>query len=305
MRIAYIISVYKYPEQLARLILRLNTEGSTFFVHVDKKSDAEIYQRAIAGLSSLPNVYFLERHRSYWGGFGHVATSIKGLSEILRRRIVFDYAVLLTGQDYPIKTNAQIMAFLQSSAGKSYLDYAELPDDGPVSRDRIDYWHLRFGKHLAFPARRGFRSRPLSLIWRLLISLFPWKRKFPTGFHPYVGSSYWCLSRECVIYVNAFIAQNRAFVNFFRYVDIPDELFFHTLILNSAWRDKIINASLTYFDWSNPAAGLPAILGREDFEKLRRSPKLFARKFDTTKDAAVLDMIDRDLLHLTPQDQEP
>lgn len=298
MRIAYIISAYKYPEQLIRLIFRLNTEGTSFFVHIDKKSDAAIYRRMVAGLSSLPNVYFLKRHRSYWGGFGHVATSIKGLTELSRRGIAFDYVVLLTGQDYPIKTNAQIAEFLRHSDGMSYLDYAELPDDGPVSRHRIDYWHLRFGKHLAFPTRRDFRSRPVSLIWRVFIALFPRKRTFPAGFRPYVGSSYWCLSRECVEYVNEFIARNPAFVRFFWYVDIPDELFFHTLIINSPWRDKVINASLTYFDWSNPAAGLPAVLGREDFEKLRHSPKLFARKFDMTRDAAVLDLIDREILRL-------
>lgn len=298
MRIAYIISAYKYPDQLVRLVRRLDDQGATFFIHMDKKSDTPIYQRAVAGLNDLPNVYFLKRHRSYWGGFGHVAASIKGLNELSRRHIAFDYAVLLTGQDYPIKMNTQIKDFLKNSTGMSYLDYAELPDDGPVSRHRIDYWHLRFGKHLAFPTRRGFRSRPLSLIWRVLISLFPWKRRFPTGFHPYVGSSYWCLSEECVSYITDFIAQNRAFVAFFRYVDIPDELFFHTLILNSPWREKVINASLTYFDWTNPAAGLPAILGQGDFEKLRHSSKLFARKFDTTKDAVILDLIDRELLKL-------
>lgn len=296
MRIAYIISAYKYPEQLVRLILRLDAPGTAFFVHIDKKSDAEIYQRAVAGLGGLPNVHFLTRHRSYWGGFGHVAASIKGLRELSRRGIAFDYVILLTGQDYPIKTNAQIAQFLQHSDGKSYLDYAELPHDGPVSRHRIDYWHLRFGRHLAFPTRRGFRSRPIALLWRVLVALFPWKRRFPAGFRPYVGSSYWCLSRECVEYVNDFIARNPAFVRFFRYVDIPDELFFHTLLVNSPWREKIINASLTYSDWTNPAAGLPAVLGREDFEKLCHSPKLFARKFDTTKDAAVLDLIDREIL---------
>ncbi|MGE5445412.1 MAG: hypothetical protein ACM3SR_12560 [Ignavibacteriales bacterium] len=44
MRLAYIISAYKYPEQLIRLILRLNTDTTSFFIHVDKKTDNEVYR---------------------------------------------------------------------------------------------------------------------------------------------------------------------------------------------------------------------------------------------------------------------
>ena len=39
-RIAYIISAYKLPQQVSRLVHRLQTETSSFFVHVDKKADA-------------------------------------------------------------------------------------------------------------------------------------------------------------------------------------------------------------------------------------------------------------------------
>ena len=42
-----------------------------------------------------------------------------------------------------------------------------------------------------------------------------------------------------------------------------------------------------------PAA---AVLAVEDFPRLKASPKLFARKFDATVDASVLDAIDREIL---------
>ena len=123
---------------------------------------------------------------------------------------------------------------------------------------------------------------------------FP-KRKFPKGFKPFGGSSYWCLSRECIEYVHNFINQNNEFVDFFRYVLIPDESFFQTIILNSPLRNSVNNNNLNYIRWI-PKAPSPIILGKSDFEQIISSEKLFARKFDLNKDADILDMIDQKIL---------
>ena len=45
------------------------------------------------------------------------------------------------------------------------------------------------------------------------------------------------------------------------------------------------------------------MLRSEDFPKLAASPKLFARKFDATVDAGVLDLIDRQLLRVGAVDR--
>ena len=97
MRIAYIVSVYQRPEQLIRLILRLNTETAFFFIHVDKKADEWIYSLIAESLSHLPNIHFLPRHVCHWGDFGHVRVTLKGITEIIRQNLPFDFTVLLTG----------------------------------------------------------------------------------------------------------------------------------------------------------------------------------------------------------------
>jgi hypothetical protein len=283
MKIVYIISAYKYPEQLIRLILRLNTKNSQFFVHIDKKTSAEIYNKIFARLSSFPNVLFLERHKCYWGDFGHVSATIKGIKEIYNKKVDFDYVILLTGQDYPIKSNNQIESFLNGTEKKSFIKYFQLPCEYWYKGgfDRIERWHFRlFNKPLAFP------NKHLE---------FPVKRQFPKGFKPFGGFSYWCLSRECVEYIHDFINQNREFINFFKYVLIPDEMFFQTILLNSPLKGNIINDDLRYIKWI-PRTPNPLILGKNDFEEMMKSSKLFARKFDLTQDADVLDMIDQNIL---------
>ncbi len=105
MQISYIISAYKLPRQLVRLVTRLNTDSASFYLHIDRKSGDEVYDAMVRGLGRLPNVHFLKRHTCYWGGFGHVAATLEGIKSITRPGSEFDYVILLTGQDYPIKTN--------------------------------------------------------------------------------------------------------------------------------------------------------------------------------------------------------
>jgi hypothetical protein len=276
LRFAYIISAYKRLNQLSRLVRRLHTDTAVFFVHVDRKTNDGDYAALAEGLQDLPSVHFLERHTCHWGGFGHVRATLKGIDELRRIGTPFDYVILLTGQDYPIKSNEHIESFFTLAKGNSFMGFSALPSDSWSPRgglDRIEYRHLRVhGRHL--------RS--------------PFRRRFPAGLRPYGGGAYWCLSRACIEYVARFVAERPDVVEFFESVDIPDELFFQTVVLNSELGDTVVNDNLRYIDWTRGRR--PAILGAADFTALRNSQKLFARKFDVQQDEAVLDLIDRHLL---------
>ena len=115
MRIAYVILAHQLPEQLVRLVRRLDSPGALFLVHINRRSDDAIYRVARAGLAELDNVVFLRRHKLYWGAFGHVRATIEGLDELYRRSAQFDYVALLTGQDYPIKPASAIERTLAQS----------------------------------------------------------------------------------------------------------------------------------------------------------------------------------------------
>ena len=239
----------------------------------------------------------MKRHICHWGDFGHVEATLKGIREIYRRNVSCDYVILLTGQDYPIKTNGEIERYLSRHAGYSFMEYEPLDEDSPRwATDRFRYWHYRIGgKEIRFPKdSTGGKFFP---VWKAINALLPARRPFLRGLKPYLGSGYWCLSGEATRFVYDYVNQRPDFANFFRSVHIPDELFFQTLLLNSQLKDKIINDHLRYIDWSVHRPGrAPHILGVEDFECLRASEKLFARKFDPEADGQILDLIDKHLL---------
>jgi hypothetical protein len=272
-RIAYIVSAYKYPQQLGRLLRRLSTPNATFAVHVDRKTRSAVFREMQRETADVPNVRFLERHVSHWRGFGHVRTTLKGIAEVLERDPDFDYVVLLTGQDYPLRSPAHIERVLGEAEGRSFMAHWPLPFPDWEPRgglDRIEDWHLvTYG--------------------RTRVSL-PLGRRIPGGLRPYGGGAYWCLARPVVAHVHDFVQRNRAYVRFFEHVLVPDEIFFQTIVLNSPLAATVVNNHLRFIDWSDDPG--PTILRMEHLPRMIESGKLLARKFDATVDDQILDALD-------------
>lgn len=301
MKIAYIVLAHKYPEQLLRLISTLNTDDVAFFLHIDKKVDNTIYHQIFTLLKDFPNVYFIKRYKSAWASFELIKATIEGIKSIVETGTYFDYVVHLSGQDYLIKSNEQIANFSQENKGREFLEYFPLPctkwKGGGLRR--VEYWHIRWNDiHFCIPEKREFKSHIASFLYSVLILLLPLpkKRNFFESFPLYGGSFYWCLTGECVKWIDNFVKQNTNFVNRFNYTYCGDEIFYQTLILNSPFKDKIINDDLRYKEWGDVNALHPNNLEKKDFEKIRESDKLLARKFDMTIDPDILDMIDEMIL---------
>jgi hypothetical protein len=274
-RIAYIVSAYKLPAQLERLLRRLAGPGMTFAVHVDHKTKRRVWEEMVSRCRDL-DVAWLPRHRSHWGGFGHVRATLKGIDHFMGNGVPFDYAVLLTGQDYPLRSPAAIARFLGDAGGRSYMRHRRLPWPPWGKRgglDRIEDWHV--------------------ITYRRLHLALPLRRRLPYGLEPWGGSAYWCLSSRLVHFVHGYLREHPGYVPFFEHVFVPDELFFQTMIMNSDLRDTVENEDLRYLEWSREPA--PAVLTEADLPKLLEAPQLFARKFDGTADSAVLDALDRHL----------
>lgn len=278
-KIAYFILCHKTPEQVIRLISRLRDAKSFFVVHVDKRAAANVYDVLEEFSASAPDIYLSKRHRCYWGHFGIVQATISCIQKATQLNRLFDYAFLLSGQDYPIKTSEHIKTFLSENMGSEFIESFPLDEPnrwsnagGPYnSVNRIRFWTI------------SFRSRHIQI---------KLKRKFPLGFRPHLGSTWWCLSRSCIEYLHTFISSNPSFVRYFRWAFIPDESFFQSILSNSPYQDKIISNDIRYTDWDNPNPNYPRTLDLSDFEKLKSSSDLFARKFDAVRSQELLNKLD-------------
>lgn len=288
--IGFVLLVHKNPGQVQRLVERLSSTGH-ISLHVDRGASAEIYRELRERLANYRDLTWLQRRRTSWGGFALVEATLDGMKEAALRRA--DYTVVLSGQDYPIQPLHTLEEFLHQSAGRSYLRHYRLPNPEwpPDGMLRFERWHFN-----DIPIRQPWlRKRARNALVTLFNGLLP-GRRLPEPLVPFGGPQWWCLHSRCVEYVLAFTLQHPGVARFFRHVRIPDEAYFHTVLLNSDLAATIENRMLTFVDWGGPP--YPRILHEADFPALVKCGVYFARKFDAAVAPGVLDRLDNELLGL-------
>jgi hypothetical protein len=294
-RIAYLVLAHHRPRQLARLVRRLSGPERCFFIHFDAAAPAAFAMEAKRALAGTREVEFVESVRCAWGDLSLVAAAMRCLRCALQSR--FDVAVLLSGQDYPLASNAAIVRFFEEADGRSVMEHWRLPSERWANEangeERYLYWNVRIGRRfLPLLGPRGFGNRAVHEIWNRAARLNPIRRRFPHGMTPYGGSAWWALARDDAAHVVRFVAEHDDYVRFFHWVKIPDEMFFQTIVLNGPGAERVVNRSLHYLSWPPLGATSPRTLGIGDLAALEISPHLFARKFDEAADAEILDHLD-------------
>jgi Core-2/I-Branching enzyme len=276
--IAYLILAHKRPLQLARLVDRLRTPNSRFFVHVSARTPDDTYAAMQSAVGDTPEVHWLPRVPVYYGGFSLVRATLFGIQAILRDEPRPGHAVLLSGQDYPLCPAAEIERYLAARPGISFLHSFRIPahnrwpdEDGGL--DRIRGYYLE---------RISYRTRMLRVPFV--------RRRFPPGLTPYGGSTWWALAEEALVELDRFAQENPSVLAFFQHVKMADEVFVPSVLMSSAVAERIVNDPVHHVEWQNGAH--PVTFTAADLERLLASRKLFARKFDDHVDGAILDLLD-------------
>ena len=85
--------------------------------------------------------------------------------------------------------------------------------------------------------------------------------------------------------------EGKAFLHHFRMTSCSDEIFFQTMMLNYK-KEEIHNNCLRYMIREKDASS-PNILRIGDLENIKKSDKLFARKFDIYVDKKIIDELSK------------
>jgi hypothetical protein len=277
MRIACIIMAHKEPQQIERLINRFATHSVDFYIHLDKK----INKAPFEFLLNLPHVFFISnRIRIRWASYSFVKAILGAFKEVIGRG-QYDFISLMSGQDYPIKPVSNYFQILENNQGRNFICFE---DDGLWWKHAISRIHKYHFTNF------GFRGK--YKIQYFLNALLP-DRKFPLPYVLYGGPRAMCMTitSECAAYLVEFVEANRNLRRFIRFTWGPDEFVLPTLIMNSRFKDTVVNDNFYYIDWTKGGSN-PKILSTEDYELLISSEKIMARKFDLRQDRVILDMLD-------------
>jgi len=285
MRVAHLILTYTDPQLTERLIRKIQHRNADFYIHVDEKNDINQYLY----LKGFSNVYFIKKRANLkWAGFSTVLATFSCIKQIVATGIHYDFINLLSGQDYPIKKAHEIDDFFQHHIGSEFLSYRDIKNDWKEGLIRMEKYFLN-----------DYQFTGKYLLEKLLSSVLP-KRKIPYDLHPYGKSMFWILSPEAAMYVVNTVERDKKLRQFFSLCWGTDEFVFQTILMNSPYKNRIVNNNYRYIDWSAGGAS-PKTLDISDATRLSQSDMLFARKFDLIKHPEIIDFIDKQILsHGTP-----
>lgn len=305
MKIAYLISAHQDSAHFGRLVKSLYVNNVTaFFVHIDKKSDIHSFRKMLPD-ELLPSVVFLNSRCSVsWGGYSQCEYQKELIRTVFERGESFDRYFFISGLDYPLWSNERIINYLNNNPDKEFIKGMDLTNcfTPPKMQTRVVKFHYR---DFFIGANNNLRRLLIGMIREVIYFLGIRKNNYIVDevgnrLNVYCGSSWWCLSYNCMRYIYEIICIEKRFETYFKTALAPDELMIHTIVFNSTFKDKCILhkgeypglvglTPLHYIEYE----GAIAVWTERDFDKLVSSGKMFCRKLMTGVSDELIEKIDK------------
>lgn len=284
---AILIIAHNQFELLKKLILALDDERNDIFVHID----AKVKDFDFDSFKSLPKyseIHFTDRVNVTWGDFSQVKAEmilLKAAVENQNENKKYSYFHLISGCDLPIKSNNEIHDFFNNNNGKEFIHFTA-NDVTAQSIGRIRYYHF-------FRNKRNFVRKALSYFVLQIEKFLGVNRLKKEGIKVQKGCNWFSITGDFAQYI---VENMDKWETVFKHSYCADELFIQTIFINSPFKDNLYmkncnNNHLScsrLIDWER---GNPYVFRKEDFELIKSSSAMFARKFNMDIDSDIVDMI--------------
>lgn len=290
MNIAYIYICHNNPEMLRRVAKALEYKNDMIFVHVDKKTDERPFYEESKECTNI--VFLKDRIDNYWGGFNSIIVTIK-LLKFAREHGGYSRYVLLQGQDFPLVSAEKIHAFFEENE----TEYCKAKDI-TVSKKKGDYMKWAGYWYMDCCSRNPFKMGLRYLFNRInRLGIRYRKGTFDANgepWHVYKGWAQFALTDSCVNHIISVYENNKAYNKFMKHRFPPDEIYIHTIIHNSPFRNKVSNLpiynregketllNVTYFEYPDEVT---VFKEASEYAWLKETGCLFVRKVNTSSNA--------------------
>ena len=118
--IAYAMMMYKHAEMAERLLRSVYRPQNIYCIQVDNKSDPDVKNAMKAVADCFDNVFLLTPSISVkWGKFSALHPYVLCADELLKRNKQWRYFINLTGEEFPLKTNWDLVRILSVFNGSN------------------------------------------------------------------------------------------------------------------------------------------------------------------------------------------
>lgn len=288
MKQAILIMYHEDYNLLLELLKLIDNENFDIYLHIDKKVKDFDYEN-VKRIIKKSKIYFTKRLDVRWGTFKQIECELLLLK--LASKNHYKYYHLISGVDLPIKSIDEIYNFFESK-NLEFVGFTEFSSISTPNLERVKYYHL-FNNNLR-SKDKFFRYISNKVYYNLLKieKKLNIDRLKNTNLEFRKGPNWFSITDNLVYYV---LSQEKQIRKIFKYTHCCDELFLQTIVYNSEFKNKVYSYyqndnqnTMRLIDW---VRGEPYIFLEDDFNLIKKSKMLFARKFSSKNKEIVLKLI--------------
>lgn len=274
--VAVVVMSHRGSAQIQRLVDRIGSGvNSVAVVHHDPSGE-RLDLAPSSSVAVIPDPTHCQ-----WGRLSLVQAQWKAIRWVYDNIPEFSWILLVSGQDYPIRTMPSIERELAASRHDAYLRHFLVGDDPDTD---VVAWQTLTRRRYLYKRRLPFTHRSVPL---------PFRRRHPfrDGVGLYVGDMWFNLSANAVRAMMEAGPLTDQLLRYLRFAPIPDEAFICSLALNVRPALDVVPDSRRFIRWGERQAH-PELITADHLDALSESDAFFARKVDMERHPEVPDLLD-------------
>ncbi|XP_061051690.1 N-acetyllactosaminide beta-1,6-N-acetylglucosaminyl-transferase-like isoform X1 [Eubalaena glacialis] len=181
--LAYMMTIHKDFGTFERLFRAIYMPQNVYCVHVDKKATDTFKDAVKQLLSCFPNAFLASKMEPVvYGGISRLQADLNCIKDLAGSEVPWKYAINTCGQDFPLKTNREIVQYLKGFKGKN-ITPGVLPPDHAIGRTKYVHQELLSKKNSYMIKTAKLKTPP------------------PHNMTIYFGTAYVALTREFANFV--------------------------------------------------------------------------------------------------------
>uniref|UniRef100_A0A7M4EAS8 Glucosaminyl (N-acetyl) transferase family member 7 n=1 Tax=Crocodylus porosus TaxID=8502 RepID=A0A7M4EAS8_CROPO len=238
--LAYIITIHKELEMFVKLLRAIYVPQNVYCIHIDEKTSKD-YKAAVQTIvNCFENIFLSSKRESVvYAGFSRLQADINCMKDLIKFNSQWNYVINLCGQDYPIKTNKEIIQYIKSKWNGKNITPGVIQPPHIKYRTHVSYKeYVHSGTSYVYPTKNVKNNPPHNLTI-------------------YFGSAYYILTREFVEFTLTDV-RAKDLLEWSRDTYSPDEHYWVTLnrltgkmtiiyTMNNLWFDAVKLATEVIF----------------------------------------------------------
>ncbi|KAF6108883.1 hypothetical protein HJG60_005495 [Phyllostomus discolor] len=181
--LAYTVTIHKDFGTFERLFRAIYMPQNVYCVHVDEKATVEFKDAVEQLLNCFPNAFLASKMEPVvYGGISRLQADLNCIKDLVASEIPWKYTINTCGQDFPLKTNKEIVQYLKGFKGKN-ITPGVLPPNHAIGRTKYVHQEILHKKNSYVLKTTKLKTSP------------------PHNMTIYFGTAYVALTREFANFV--------------------------------------------------------------------------------------------------------